>query len=1224
MSNSQITGSADLSQALDAENEIIDLINDGDLNAVFAQMTAEPETSELDDLAGASGPCPITGDPICLCHKHDDADPAEESLLADETDDEAQDPIEQLEDAFEFDGLDEDPPEDDTDAEDDPEHSHGDDEGDDEDPDEAVIEAIGDDDPMDHHDHPDHGHHDHDEHGDDHPEGHHDAPHDHHDDHDDDDDHHGDHDGHHGDHDGHHGGHDGDHDHHDHHGHHGDKDFVYEDPHLDHGGHGDHGAHAHHNSAIQALVSVADATHFAIADGDWFDPSIWAGGEVPGDGARVIVIQGATVTYEGESDARIATIRVDGALDFPGEEESNLVVDTLVVSRDATLTMGSEDNPVDVPTTITFANIDQQADPGHLGLGLLSEPGATVEIHSAEKTGRAVSYGEPKAGDDKIDFRDGVPENWEVGDTIVLAGTQHNENAPMGSNTRFQDEILTITEITEDGVHFINEATGGSTLRFDHVSPPGFDFDIHVANLTRAITFESEGGVDAPIAERGHIMVMDHESTVKNAALVGLGRTDKSIELDPEPTSFNINGVETSIDGDGTNVPGRYALHVHRAFDNGDDGGAVDFSGNAIWGSPGWGLVIHGSRAQVHDNVVFDTVGAAIVTEDGDEEAYFSGNTVIQVHGREGVRDFPTDMVSLMTREGLPIDYGFHGNGFWFDTGYSVRQATDNVVASTEHAGMLFYGHNDHEINRYVDPATAPEELHKYIQDGVIDPLRVPTGLVEGNQLYNGEFGMFMAGLLRDDQYWGGNTSKHGGKTLEHQDRNVFEDFEIWGARESGILTAYAQGFEFRDMTIVGDPENPNSGSSARGKDSGILVHKVNHNVVIENVHVEGFATGLNVGQGGSQGYNDVDPFDTFAFDNITLRNNIENFTPSAGRTGPVPRNFNPLLNEKPFNPYAQLTGRLEVDVDPDNLDPIASALAVRIDDNGWLLDASASFDPDYQQDRQRNNREVIENSIAFYQWDIDGDFQVDAFGRDVTVFFDEEVEGSRYVNLFVTDEHGARAFTTVELKDEQAVSRNALGDGGFDIRNTIERGGSDIRDAREVTGYQHHDWAAGPDFGAPRWIQEDGYARIAGAAQHNQILNQLVINRSEHRGEGTFSFDVKYFENDNRPSDLIVKLWGINGTPDITSSFSRRPVPIYEDEEFEARLLYREAGLLDDGSFDWKTITADINFRDGFDYLYVEFNGKHVAARAGDRVAIDNVELVAKVEDKSEDLILA
>lgn len=59
-----------------------------------------------------------------------------------------------------------------------------------------------------------------------------------------------------------------------------------------------------HDAAL-SLVSRSDATHMAVGSGDWFDPSIWYGGEVPGDDARVLIPEGISVDYGQVSDARL-------------------------------------------------------------------------------------------------------------------------------------------------------------------------------------------------------------------------------------------------------------------------------------------------------------------------------------------------------------------------------------------------------------------------------------------------------------------------------------------------------------------------------------------------------------------------------------------------------------------------------------------------------------------------------------------------------------------------------------------------------------------------------------------------------------------------------------------------------------------------------------------------------------------------------------------------------
>ena len=343
--------------------------------------------------------------------------------------------------------------------------------------------------------------------------------------------------------------------------------------------------------------------------GDWFDPATW-GGEVPGAGARVVVPDGMSVVYNGMSAAEIATIRVDGVLSFPSETDTALSVDTIVVAPGGSFQMGSAEAPVSASAVITFVNVDGQHDPTQVGLGLVGMPGAQVAIHGEEKTGRVAIDGNQMAGDNYLEIQGGVLADWAIGDVIVLAGTSYNAAGDNDLNERFHDEVLEITAIGPDGISFINQATGEPVLRFDHETPDGFDFTIHAVNLSRSITFTSADGTDTAIADRGHIMVMDHDSVVSNAAMVGLGRTDKSIVLDPLTTTFDINGTMTTIEGTGTNIPARYPLHVHETLHHGDDGGAVLFSGNAVWDAPGWGIVLHSSRGYIEDNVVFDTVGS--------------------------------------------------------------------------------------------------------------------------------------------------------------------------------------------------------------------------------------------------------------------------------------------------------------------------------------------------------------------------------------------------------------------------------------------------------------------------------------------------------------------------------------------------------------------------------------------------------------------------------------
>ena len=151
--------------------------------------------------------------------------------------------------------------------------------------------------------------------------------------------------------------------------------------------------------AAMNLVPRAEATHIAIGNGDWDDPANWHNGEVPGDDARALIPEGVHMTYDHVSDARLFTLRVDGHLDFATDVDSQMIVDTLVISPSGTLMIGTEADPVDpnVNVDIIFANngpIDTDWDPMLLSRGMIAH--GTVEIHGAEKDSHEKVIDDPK------------------------------------------------------------------------------------------------------------------------------------------------------------------------------------------------------------------------------------------------------------------------------------------------------------------------------------------------------------------------------------------------------------------------------------------------------------------------------------------------------------------------------------------------------------------------------------------------------------------------------------------------------------------------------------------------------------------------------------------------------------------------------------------------------------------------------------------------------------
>ena len=63
---------------------------------------------------------------------------------------------------------------------------------------------------------------------------------------------------------------------------------------------------------LDVLVPTNTATHIAIKNGSWFDNSTWSTNTIPSDAAIVHIPVNKKVTYQGQSNAHIFVIRVDG------------------------------------------------------------------------------------------------------------------------------------------------------------------------------------------------------------------------------------------------------------------------------------------------------------------------------------------------------------------------------------------------------------------------------------------------------------------------------------------------------------------------------------------------------------------------------------------------------------------------------------------------------------------------------------------------------------------------------------------------------------------------------------------------------------------------------------------------------------------------------------------------------------------------------------------------
>ncbi|MFO1091073.1 MAG: VCBS domain-containing protein [Hyphomicrobiales bacterium] len=570
---------------------------------------------------------------------------------------------------------------------------------------------------------------------------------------------------------------------------------------------GDAKMNAEH-SAVLALVPRDQATSVAVKDGSWFDPTTWADGKVPGDGAKVLIPQAIAVTYDGKSDASIFTVRVDGHLDFATDQSTKLKLDTMVVSPTGHMTIGTETHPVQdgVTADIVFADngpIDVKWDPLLLSRGLISQ--GSVEVQGQEKCGHLKVAVDPMAGDTQIVMQDlatgcgcGCGANWKVGDKIVLTGTHY---VPWGQNgyNGTQDEVRTIKSI--DG----NVITLDSPLQYNHDTPQA-DLKAYVANYTRNVVFETEHPDTTPVSERGHTMFMHSPNVdVQYAEFNELGRTDKS---------YRAVDANASTDTSDTNVKGRYAFHLHMT---GTDPGSPEATvvGNAVWGSPGWGFAQHSSSALFQDNATYNTFGAGYVAEKGDETGKWLDNIAIKAEG---------DATWNLVKEGtdvLAFDLARNGEGYWFQG--RLVESQGNVAAGVKYGFVYMTRGTDAKL--VADNMDQPEALRGLTSTTLID--HAPIQHFLNNEV--------MAS-------WAGLWVTKAQPSQEHDVRSVFDGFKAWEVW-LGAHVEYTAHYTFKNFDLIGTKSGESWGWAAMnfGLNLGVLTY----DMALNNVNISGFGSGL-------------------------------------------------------------------------------------------------------------------------------------------------------------------------------------------------------------------------------------------------------------------------------------------------------------------------------------------------------------------------------------------
>jgi parallel beta-helix repeat protein len=464
----------------------------------------------------------------------------------------------------------------------------------------------------------------------------------------------------------------------------------------------------------------ATPTVTSVNAGAWSSPRTWSTNRVPGDSDKVSIARGHRVTYDAVSDAALACIEVSGHLAFETDVNTRLEVGTIMVLEGGHLEVGSTSRPIAAAVTaeIVIANrpIDTTIDPGQVGTGLVGL--GKVTMHGAVKTPTFIRLSrEPRAGDTTLSFEKPVA-GWKTGDRLVVPDTRQLRASGRGVSQTSQAEQPHVKALSGAQV------TLAAPLQHDHKGARNTDARIeflpHVGNISRNVIVRSEN----PAGTRGHtIFVSRADVDIRYVEFRELGRTRMGLLLNAR---FDSEGKALGI---GTNEIGRYAVHFHHDFGptaTPANGHQFTLIGNSVSNTPKWGITIHRSHyGLIQDNVVFNTRGAGIVTEDGSESFnVFDHNFSV---GSTGAGEF----AQRTGYAGPGADPGGEGAGFWFRG--PNNYVRNNVAANADQAG---FGLAAGELGPVRTPAFKGADTSKASESVLLDTARAPVLEFANNEAY--------------------------------------------------------------------------------------------------------------------------------------------------------------------------------------------------------------------------------------------------------------------------------------------------------------------------------------------------------------------------------------------------------------------------------------------------------------------------------------------------------
>jgi hypothetical protein len=379
-------------------------------------------------------------------------------------------------------------------------------------------------------------------------------------------------------------------------------------------------------------------------DGPWDEGSTWVGGAIPPAGDTTDVRIDHHITLRGIVNSpgyRHVVVSESGFLEFDRSNITTISLFTLWV--DGRLEIGDPTSPVTgiVQVTIRDLPIDTSWDPYQYSGGVCISGTARVYIWGEEVPGWS-RISPASQNDNSVTVVDQDVSDWRAGDQVIVPTTRQQRASewPLTNYTN-TNHVTTIASISG------NVVTLDDPLNEDK---PGFTDDNAVLreypvimNMTRRVIFIGESELDVATTRPHWLQTGKSYCEIGYCGLWKFGRTKGGNEhtinnTAPDLATQKAAGCTLPITSIGTNQIGRYSFHFHNQSGPGGPNaegldpavwpyqgrliGCVDFKGEQApeTHKAKWSMALHNAHyMEVHDFVAYNSTGAQLVTEMGNE-----------------------------------------------------------------------------------------------------------------------------------------------------------------------------------------------------------------------------------------------------------------------------------------------------------------------------------------------------------------------------------------------------------------------------------------------------------------------------------------------------------------------------------------------------------------------------------------------------------------------------